>query len=249
MKKFLLALSFLAFSATSVFAQEEEVEVQESFRPVAGTMGFTFGLNNVLSGGTAGWFNTELGVNTPTLLFRYYVTDQIAARASVSYDMLRSTETDLEDGVETTERSAASTIQLALGGQYALGNHHRLEPYVGADLIFSRLGASEFTRSEVVHEDGGNVGDYMESDVSLGSEYGVGLVPFVGLNYFITRNIAVGAEFGWGYRATFAGGPSGTTTTRVDNQTTTSDIESDERTRSGSFGTFGTGALAISIFF
>ncbi|MFN6947125.1 MAG: hypothetical protein ACK4ND_19460 [Cytophagaceae bacterium] len=242
MKKFFIAFALFAATSVSVFAQDEE-----SNKPEAGSIGFTFGVNNLFGGG-AQWFNQGLG-QTNTLLFRYYLADNMAARVGLAYTRSGNTTTNLVNGVETTDKNSESSFDISLGGQLSLGSAPKLEPYIGADLVIGRGSASEYFRSDVVATEGGTVGDFFERTDNFGATMRVGLIPVVGFNYYFSKNFAIGAEFGWGYMASFTSGGSFDQSQRTGTVTTLTDGESNLSTRTGDFGNFGRGMLAVSVFF
>jgi hypothetical protein len=242
MKNLFLTASLIVFSTFSVFAQDA---AEESRRPEAGNVMFTFGISGLLDSPI---LNNNIG-STNTLLFRYYVADGLAARVGISYNRDGSTESDIVDGVQTVSKNSESGFLLSLGAQKSLGTSARIEPYIGGDLVLGRFASSGNVRSEVVNSaDAGGTpaGTFTEVDFTGASTMAVGLVPAVGFNYYFAKNFAIGAEFGWGYiYSSTSGGQATFSATGVPAVTGTSDAV----IKGGSFGNTGSGSIAVSVFF
>jgi hypothetical protein len=256
MKKLFVVLSLVLATSFAAFAQ----------RPVAGAKAFTFGLENPF-GGSA---NVDpIGSASPTgsLLFKYYVSDHIAARFSINYtkssDKLLDTAGTVFSGQEFEAKTSTSRFAIAVGAQKAFGEGEKLEPYIGADIFFAKTSGKYFERTEVVNVNGGTVGDFQEVNTNayfnpFTSTYVAptttfGLAPVVGFNYFFTENFAFGAEFGWGIgmvsskkvvEEVITGKTGG-----VADPTVTNFINTGNLTSNSSLSTTGTGEITITVAF
>lgn len=260
MKKLFLTLSLAAATAFVSVAQEQETTTTTtttssttttSNKPEAGTIGFTFGVNNPFGGGTGPQLFNQAPGQTNTLLFRYYSENNIAARVGIAYSKNSSNNTDEIDGESIEEKSSTSGFQLSVGGQLSLGSTPKLEPYIGADIVFGRSGGKDFSRSEVIDAAvaGGANGDFTETETINGATTSFGLVPVLGFNYYFSKNFAFGAEFGWGIMTSKTSGGSFTSTTKTGSTSTTVDGESDAVAGTTTIGNMGRGMLTVSVLF
>ena len=136
MKKIIILTVVLA-TAINVYAQ----------RPAAGDVGFTFGVSGLANLGAEA--NTSLA---HSLLFRYYLSDDMAVRLGARLAMESSTATEDEtttSGYLYTDKTNSSEVAIAVGIQKSLGSHERLEPYVGADVSIGMSGSGYSNRAEV----------------------------------------------------------------------------------------------------
>lgn len=237
MKKIIILTVVLA-TAFSMYAQ----------RPAAGDVGFTFGIRGL----------ADLGAKAKTsqarsLLFRYYLADDMAVRLGARLAMESSTATDDQtttSGFLYTDKVNSSEIAIAVGIQKSLGSHDRLEPYVGADLSIGMSGSGYSNRTEVTDATraGGTVGDFAEMVVKNGSGLMFGITPLIGFNFFFTENFAFGAEFGWGLGINSQGSGTSTTTVKVGSNETSTEVETGKLSEM-SIGKSGKGQFTASVFF
>lgn len=249
MKKLFIAVSLIA-SSFAAFAQ----------KPVAGDKGFTFGVNGLGAFGLGGTNQTTAsssGTITPTLLFRYYLADDMAVRAGLNYGRSGKTTTnDLTSTAGTkTETKTGGNGQFAitLGIQKSLGSSEKLEPYVGADLLFG-VGKVNGTLEQTTTvtdatKAGGTNGDYTKTTNTLASQTRIGILPAVGFNYYFSDKFAFGAEFNWGFVYNNTGTGSSKTETKVGTNTTTTTTSGGLSTKAGTFGNYGSGLITVSVFF
>jgi hypothetical protein len=200
MKKIFLPILFLAISI-SAFAQ----------KPAKGDNTFSFGIT--------GLSNIGVSTYTPTssLLFKHYFSDNFAVRLGVNYysnktdrnldlthDTVNNNTTGNAEGIWKTSR-----IGFTLGGQYNFKATDRLETYIGADLYIS-INSNEYD-STYNYKNTFLNGTPATTTVTTTTYSGttvypkgttIGFIPCIGLNYFFTDWLAVGAEFGWGFLST-----------------------------------------------
>jgi hypothetical protein len=247
MKKLFIAVSLIA-SSFAAFAQ----------KPVAGDKGFTFGVNGLGAFGLSGTNQTGAGNGmSPTMLFRYYLADDMAVRAGLNYQRAGNTKTtDLTATAGTkTETKTGGNGQFAitLGIQKSLGSAEKLEPYVGADLLFGvgKVNGTLETTTTVTDatKAGGTNGDYTKTTNTLASQTRIGILPAVGFNYYFSDKFAFGAEFNWGFVYNNQGTGSSKTETKVGSNTTTTTTTGGTSTKAGTFGNYGSGLITVSVFF
>lgn len=190
-------------AATTVTAQVQ--------KPQAGTAGASAGLSAI-----AGNLTTDAST-TGSLLLKYYVTERIVARGAVNVQSLSNAATTVTDttvfpnaqgfptsgdGVTTnTNEITGMLYNVELGAQYNIGDIENLEVFVGASVVFGLDGKREtYNRQDwVIDGLGRTAGDYEESTLITPTRTRIGARLMCGANYFITPNIAIGAEFGYAF--------------------------------------------------
>lgn len=239
MKKVLLFAACIAIAS-----------VASAQKPASGDMGVTFGVTgiNIIT------VNTTPS-NTGSLVFKYLIADDMSARIGLNLGTSKESTESTTTGVKTTHEEDLTSWGLNLGVSKHFEGTDRLDPYFGADIIFTRGGGGTITdRTETVAEaespDGTDVnGDYDQTVTELGASTTFGLIPHVGFNYFIAEKLALGAEFGWGFART-ATAEGKTTTSHSNGGTVTTDPEVNTGTsKTSGFGTAGSGSVTMSFFF
>jgi len=133
----------------------------------------------------------------PSVRFRYFLTDNIAARVTLGINSTSSTNTVYENpdfsGATGEYMIRNAAWNAAVGAEYHFAGTDRLSPYVGLDVIFG--GAK--TTTEGTNTDG--TGSAYVADVSFNSEdprsiFGVGLA--LGTDFYFAENFYVGVEMG-----------------------------------------------------
>jgi hypothetical protein len=246
MKKLFTAVVLMLLSVTA-FAQ----------RPMAGMKSFQFGISGI--------DNINVNANygtTGSLLFRYYLADDLAVRVGINL----STDSDKEEdttgtviaggpfgngsGVSEETKTSTTDFALQLGVQKALGTGEKLEPYIGADLHFGISNSKETENAEITDAAlaGFANGDSYEFEDKSSSMY-FGVVPVVGFNYYFTENFGVGAEFGWGFLLSSEGYGEGTETTNIAGTSTTTEFTTGPKSNNSGFGTISSGQVGVVVAF
>ena len=229
------------------------VGVVSAQKPAAGAMGLTGGLGSGVMGGV-----TSGPSATGSLQFKYYVADGLAARVGLNFFNLPGNGTTPGNGTivqdstigaggdglhKTTTIRSGTGWALSLGAQKAFAGSDKLEPYIGGDIWFGNTAAQQTdTKTEVVKAyTTWKVGDYIQTITIPGSTFNWGLKGVVGFNYWFVENLALGAEFGYGYLSTSTAGVDNTTTTVTGGTTTTKNVKStsDQKTQVGTLGVMG----------
>lgn len=187
------------------------VAVAQVQKPAAGTVGATAGLSAI-----AGNLTTDAST-TGSLLLKYYVGERIVARGAFNVQTLSNTANTFTDttvfdpaqgfpspgdGVTTRLNEVSGMLyNVELGAQYNIGDIENLEVFMGAAVVFGLDGKRQtYNRREwVIDGLGRTAGDYEESTLVTPMRTRIGGRLMVGTNYFITPNIAIGAEFGYAF--------------------------------------------------
>ena len=227
-KLFLSPILFLMI--TSAMAQ----------KPEEGDMGVTFGIEGLATVDVTSMFG-----GLSTVMFRYYLKDDLALRSRINVNWSQNTSEQSDTtGFSNKVVTKGHYVNINVGLQKDFGNVKRLEPYVTGELSVTaaKTGISETTN--IISP------EYMVvTNVDPGGTFGVGLVSNVGFNYFPTERLSFGAELGYGLTFNFANEGTTTVTTTVSGTTT---VETSSTPKSHSFslgGTGGLGVITISYFF
>lgn len=261
-----ISLSFLILlgMSASLFGQTKPGEGDIS-------LGFRIsGLSNI----SLAEFSTD-AFDTPELLGRYFLTDNLALRARLGFN-IGSTSNDFSDSyldstrfaqarlidsaVQVTESFAAFTFSPGVEYHFE-AEGSKLDPYVAGEILFSIRGnSSSETDREYTQTDAAGVqlyGEDLNIKTDVDGGIGIGLNLLGGFNYFFTDKIALGAEYGIGFLYVRDGGqvrietvgsinPSGDPA----NLTPVDIIERfDQVNTSTTLDTRGRGAINLSIFF
>ena len=246
MKK-IIVIAALVLSTFSMYSQN---------MPEAGNSGLGFNITGLWDVSLGNYGQTMLGsadINDPVgilndgfpinvnallpqniLMYKRYYDNGLASRfglglGSISSKvfMADSTFTPLEYS-ETTEKINAFSFGINLGLEKHMDTEaEKVDPYLGADIMFSMLTGIKFSSvTDITGEDGN--GDAYSSnskyDVNYPGGMGVALNLLGGFNYFFSDNISIGGEVGVGFGMVNMGGEwttdfsyssttSGTTTT------------------------------------
>lgn len=216
MKKLLLSLvvvSCVLFSANA----------QDTFQPSAG--------NISLEVNFVPFSNMPIQVNS--IQGRYFISDNMAVRMGLMFDMVRYQDEDdyqiNEVTYDETWEASATYFGLAPGFEIHVPVGNRVSPYFGAQLWFQTVSTFfEYTDSRDSYSE--TYDNFDLSGLGIGLDdvastfFGFNLLA--GVDYYIAKGLYLGAEFGWGfYNMTF---PEATQTIKEQNQTITTDLTSNE---------------------
>lgn len=135
----------------------------------------------------------------PSIRYRYFVKENIAARVTLSIMSDKTTENFFEDEAANSGASGEYITKfggwgLGIGGEYHFAGTEKLSPYGGLDISFG--GASMTTEGS--NSDGaGFMLDHSESSEMKMSMLGVNLVG--GVDYYFAQNFYFGLELMWGF--------------------------------------------------
>jgi hypothetical protein len=229
MKNFIFASAALCVAATISAQEVEVVEVQpqpqeaqssaatkKAYKTEAGRFGveaaidlkdgFSFKEKDYIAG--EGFDGFHGGRITAT----YTLSDQLALRCGFGLHVFKTyvhenvIENNLEhEGIKTTSdtkhHTTNSQFEVLPGVVYSFKGTERLEPYVGVE------GAFGFDKSRIVDKEDITSNDADVEDVNTKSKKtntGVffGANGFTGFNFFLCKDLFIGAEFGFGFRVT-----------------------------------------------
>lgn len=181
--------------------------------------------------GQIGFNASTLSFNAPALRFRYFVTDNIAARVTLGMSMNKTVDNFYETESTNTDGSGTYTTKnnswnAAVGAEYHFAGTDRLSPYAGLDIAF---GGGKMT-TDGANSDGSTwIDQYSEASTAATSGFGVNLVA--GTDFYFAENFYCGLELGLGFMANTV--KEGESSVTFMNTTTT--VKSNEA-KSSSFG-------------
>jgi outer membrane protein W len=149
-------------------------------------------------------FNSStLSFQAPSLRFRYFVADNIAARLTLGMNNMTSVDNyfeneDTNTGGTGTWTEKSSMMNIGIGGEYHFSGTDKLSPYAGLDIL---IGSGSYTESGEAATDGAWIAnDYKYSYEGKMSGFGVNLVA--GADYYFAENFYFGMELGLGFMST-----------------------------------------------
>ncbi|MCT4560586.1 MAG: hypothetical protein N4A41_04335 [Crocinitomicaceae bacterium] len=219
----LLGMGSMSFAQTTPMTNKNGLTIT----PEAGD--WVLGMNaapflNYIGNMFNGTLNNSVGVsfvNNNAIYGKYFINPDMAYRGSFRITTFSNSSRTLIDTNTTTvtpsyieDKSTSSGFAFYLSGGFEKRRgHNRLQGYYGADLTLTFGAAAPNMKNEYGLElDSANIADgYVTNGRMLssksGATFGVGVRPFVGVEYFVLPKLSIGGEFGWGLTfASTAGG-------------------------------------------
>jgi hypothetical protein len=264
MKNYLLSMLLLLGGVTMSMGQIA--------KPLAKDLSIGFKINGLQNLSLDSWSEDQFDV--PQVMVRYYLMDRIALRATVGAQGQNSSQEfsfAYTDNVRFANPTRVDTVaeqsisqfgfSISPGAEWHLGiEAPRLDPYVGAEIPVSFRGTrSESLDNEFTFTDAGGTVTYKE-DINTKTEadggLSVGLNLLGGFNFFITPNVALGAEYHIGVAYSQLGGDVRVTsvgviqpTGNVDNQVAVNESQVFKNTNTTlGVNTASSGGINLSIF-
>jgi len=184
--------------------------------------------------GQIGYNASTLAFTAPSIRFRYFLTDNIAARVTLGMTNVSRTENAYEfadnTGANGTAEFKSTAINAAIGAEYHFAGTDRLSPYVGLDIMFGGGNTSSDYENAAGPQGGvGYVADRTQTTEAKTSMFGVNLVA--GADYYFAENFYIGLELGLGWMSFTTKEGSNTVTTGT-NPTVTTETFTPESTDS-----------------
>jgi hypothetical protein len=201
MKKSFFALMLVAAASATAQNSNKKTKTVSAYKPHAGTVTAEFGL----SGGLLNT-NVNLNNNAGLLRFRYFVNDDLAVR--IGFGVSSKSTTDNYYGGSNNSQAGSrerknSGITFNLGLEKHLTGTERLSTYVGADLIVALNGASEkwdnSNGTGYVQGLSREIKGFNTVNGGTNAATGFGLRLVAGGEYYIVKNVYLGAELGFGF--------------------------------------------------
>jgi hypothetical protein len=251
MKKIAITFSILIASIVTVNAQSD------TLKPVKGDWGFTLNITGIIN--NIAIENNKDSLGQYNLKARHYLKNDLALRLGFGVNYLKQNYFN-EDSI-TVVSTGSSALQakdsaisrfdfkVSIGIEKHLGSTKRLDPYIGGDLSIIRIGAMKVDANLDITD---VTGTYNEKIIlQQDGGFGFGLGGVAGFNYFISKKLSLGVEFGYAFVYTKAGGDySGSIVITPVNGSQISDFVSGKAGASQTnIGATSTGGIMLSFFF
>jgi len=251
MKKVVLAFSLILASSYIVNAQTDD-----RLKPVEGNWGFSLNVSGIIDNIVIE--NNKDSLGQYNLMGRHYLKDDLALRLGFGVAYLNNNNFN-EDSVsiasgnralQTIDSTASRfDFKIAVGIEKHLGTTRRLDPYVGADLTIIRIGATNINSDLSDTDITGTSKERTTIQIDGGAGFGLGAIA--GFNYFLSKNLSLGVEFGYAFNYMKTGGDfSGSNVvTPVSGQQTSTSVFGKASSSETSIGATSTGGIMLSFFF
>jgi hypothetical protein len=251
MRKIALTFSLLILSVVAINAQSD------TLKPVEGDWGFSLNITGIIN--NIAIENNKDSLGQYNLFARHYLKNDLAIRLGFGVHYLNQN-TFNEDSVtialtgsrafqEKDSSVSRFDFKVAVGIEKHLGTTKRLDPYVGADLSIIRIGATKTNANIDLIDVTGTAKE--KTIIRQDGGMGFGLLGVAGFNYFISKNLSLGAEFGYGLVYSKAGGDysASNVITPVSGEQTTSFSSGKAGASQTTIGATPTGGIMLSFFF
>ena len=169
-------------------------------------------VGNMFNGSTFNSVGTAFVDNTNSIYGKLFLDGNMALRGSVNLTTFSATNRTLidtntfdadPDYFENKTVNSGFGITLSAGVEYRKG-HNRLQGYYGAEALLQFGNSAASVKNEYgLDLDSANLADgYVSNNRVLTSKsgmvFGIGVRPFVGVEYFVLPKLSIGGEFGLG---------------------------------------------------
>jgi hypothetical protein len=206
MREIAITLIFVLLSIFTIHAQSD------TLKPVKGDWGFSLNVTGIIN--NIAIENNKDSLGQYNLFARHYLKNDLALRIGFGVNYLNQ-KTFNEDSVTIASTGSRAfqvkdssvsrfDFNVSVGIEKHLGTTKRLDPYVGGELSIISIGATKTNANTDLIDVTGTAKE--KTIIRQDGGIGVGLGGVAGFNYFISKNLSLGAEFGYGIVYTKAGG-------------------------------------------
>lgn len=252
MKKIIVVFAILFTASLAVNAQQDTLRL----KPVKGAWGFSMNITGLINNIVV---ENNKDANGNYLLFaRHYLKNNQALRMGLALNYLnegRNTEDSITNGagnraLQAVDSSASRfDFTISIGLEKHLGTTRRLDPYVGGDLIIGRIGGTTTNINTETTDVTGTAKIQQVNQQDGGFTFGLGGVA--GFNFFLSKNLSLGAEFGYAYIYQKRGGAfsESIVETPVSGSQVTNFTNGVAENSQTTLGATATGGIMLSFFF
>ena len=205
MKKVIIVFALSLVSVINTTAQND------TLKPVKGNWGFSLNITGLINDIKVE--NSKDAIGNYFIFARHYLKNDQALRVGLALNYQKqnfftSDSVSISSGNRALQEvdSTISRFDFAfsLGLEKHLGTNKRLDPYVGGDLLIGRIGNTSTNANLEITD---VTGTYKEQlIIQQDGGFYVGLGGLAGFNFFLTKNLSLGAEFGYAYTYAKVGG-------------------------------------------
>lgn len=194
MKKLIFASAALCAAATisaqEVVEAQPQTQSQVEEAPVSTAKNFKPGSERF--GAEAGlYLGSGFGLNGGNLNFNFTLSDEWMVRLGFGLTVVKDVETDEN---ERNHHTTNTNFNVKPGVVYSFTGTDRLEPYVGAEFVFDLGSECQYDEEETEEK----VVD--TSNKTRTPSYGGN--AFTGFNFYVAKDLYIGAEVGFGFAIT-----------------------------------------------
>lgn len=194
MKKLIFASAALCAAATisaqEVVEAQPQTQSQVEEAPVSTAKNFKPGSERF--GAEAGlYLGSGFGLNGGNLNFNFTLSDEWMVRLGFGLTVVKDVETDEN---ERNHHTTNTKFNVKPGVVYSFTGTDRLEPYVGAEFVFDLGSECQYDEEETEEK----VVD--TSNKTRTPSYGGN--AFTGFNFYVAKDLYIGAEVGFGFAIT-----------------------------------------------
>lgn len=194
MKKLIFASAALCAAATisaqEVVEAQPQTQPQVEEAPVSTAKNFKPGSERF--GAEAGlYLGSGFGLNGGNLNFNFTLSDEWMVRLGFGLTVVKNATTDEN---ERNHHTTTTNFNVKPGVVYSFAGTDRLEPYVGAEFVFNLGSECQYDEEETEEK----VVD--TSNKTRTPSYGGN--AFTGFNFYVAKDLYIGAEVGFGFAIT-----------------------------------------------
>jgi hypothetical protein len=173
-------------------------------------------VGNLFNGNTANTVNTDFINGNNAIYGKYFLSADMAIRGSLRLTTLSAISRTLVDTntfdaapdyFENKSTNSDFGFVLSAGIEKRKG-HNRLQGYYGGELMLQFGGAAPNVKNEygLILDSANIANSFVANGRTLssktGTTFGVGVRPFIGVEYFVLPKLSIGGEFGLGLMLT-----------------------------------------------
>ncbi len=199
-KLFLLALVCCLFAVGTANAQNENY-----YGAQKGSWAVTVSANPIINFiGNIGSGDNYLNNLGATLGGKYFIGDKFALTAGVGFNNYNNTYfyyENIEDTEEVTRKkiNGDKNFSFNLGAQYNLRQGKRLQPFLGASIMYER-GNISTTYKAYEYDENGVIEQYNGKGKESYPTNTFGIIANLGIEYFIGKNVSISAALDLGVK-------------------------------------------------
>ncbi len=247
MNKILLSLAIAMSISIHAFSQDSS----SVLKPNKSSMGIGMNVSGIIS--NIGFSSEQDPFGNDLVFARYYSHELVAWRMSLglSGGQFQSLQTDSLGAALREFDSSRTQLNafIGIGVERHIKTSGRLDPYFGGELNLGIIGKSRIKSSTSLQDTSGTSRIEVDEQYKGGVQFGI--TGIAGLNYFLTDNFALGAEYRLGYSFTSTGGDFDiiTTNTPITGNPTIQRETGSQVIRQNTLLTSGTIGIRLSYFF
>ena len=265
MKKIVIISALFFVSNILVKAQEEapkedesknEVVVENEFKPNVGDWGFSLNISGIINDIKVE-NNQDLSGNY-FIIAKHILKNEKVLRIGLGINyskqnFLTEDSISIASGNRALQEVDSSITRfdfaLGLGLEKHFGENKRLDPFVGGDLIIGRIGSTNTNATTKITDITGTGKEQLIKKLDGGFYFGIG--GLAGFDYFFSKNLSLGVEFGYEFVYEVTGGDysvSDVITPVSGSQTSTFENGKEQESKIN-LGATPTGGIVLSFYF